>query len=54
MLRHPNTERDTTNISYGSFFLFPLDYGISYGIIFWGASPQSINIFKLHTHTQHI
>jgi len=39
----------TTWISYGLFFLFPLDHVLWHN--FWGASPQSINTFKSHTHT---
>jgi hypothetical protein len=45
--KNPKTNHVTTRIIMVYFFYFHLI--MSYGIIFWGAAPHSINIFRLYT-----
>jgi hypothetical protein len=45
-LRALKTDHVTTGISYGLFFLFPPNYVLWHNF-FWGASPHSINVFRL-------
>jgi hypothetical protein len=44
-IKKPKTDH-ITSITHGLFFYFHMI--MSYGIIFWGAPPLSINIFGLH------